>query len=406
MALIRLEGASFSYDAVPALKDVSLDVEKGDFLCMVGPNGSGKSTLLKLMDGMLVPDEGSILLGGRPASQYRRRDLARKLAIVPQSYALDFDFTAREVVEMGRYCHRGEAGARSVAGILDRLGVVELADRPFNELSGGERQMFVLAQALAQEPEALLLDEPASHLDVSHQLSIFDLLVRLNAEGMTVVCVLHDLNLALLYFKEAAMLYEGKLFAAGAIEEVLSPDSLASVYGVEAQVHKHAGRAYLTFSPRRRPARKLKVHLICGGGTGAALMRRLVDLGYFVSVGVVNAMDTDEVTARELGLPLVAEAPFTTITEDAYRENIELAGSADVAVLTAVPIGSGNLKNVNAVRELADGGMPVLAIAGIEGRDFTEEASGLLAGVPKLGLVSSDDEAVGALEEIWESSSC
>lgn len=403
MTLMELDRVSYSYDATPAVRGVSLSVDEGDFLCIVGPNGSGKSTLLKLMDGLLSPDEGFSLLAGKPALQYRRRELARKLAIVPQSYALDFDFTAREVVEMGRYCRRGEPGAGSVEGILERLGIGELAGRPFNELSGGERQMFVLAQALAQEPEALLLDEPASHLDVSHQLALFDMLVELNSEGLTVACVLHDLNLALLYFKRAAMLYEGELFAEGATEEVLSPDAIASVYGVQAYMHRHAGRTFLTFSPKRRPARKLRVHLICGGGTGAALMRRLVDLGYHVSAGVVNALDTDEVTARELGLPLAAEAPFTTITDVAHHENMALAGAADVVVLTAMPVGAGNLMNVVAARQASEAGKPVFAISGIAERDFTGKAALELAGAPTLRYAASEEKALEALEELWES---
>ncbi len=405
MAIIELEEASFAYDAAPAVDAVSLAVAEGDFLCIVGPNGSGKSTLLKLMDGLLVPGGGSVLVAGRPASEYRRRELARKLAIVPQSYSLDFDFTAREVVEMGRYCRKGEPGSRQVEGILDRLGVAGLADRPFNELSGGEQQMFVLAQALAQEPEVLLLDEPASHLDVSHQLALFDMLVRLNSEGLTVACVLHDLNLALLYFREAAMLDEGRLFARGPADEVLSPESIASVYGVQAFMHRHAGRTFLTFSPRRRPARKLKVHLICGGGSGAGLMRRLVDAGYHVSAGVVNTLDTDEVTARELGLPTAVEAPFSTFSDEAQRENEALIADCDVVVLTAVPVGAGNLPNVTAARRAAESGKRVLVAGGIEERDFTGRAAAELEGVTGIRRVSSDEEIMTVLEEQWAASS-
>jgi len=405
MPLIELDRITFSYDDTPAINGLSLSVGEGDFLGIVGPNGSGKSTLLKLIDGLLAPDQGSSLISGRPADQYGRRELARKLAIVPQSYTLDFDFTARQVVEMGRYCRKGEPGRAVVNELLERMGVEALAGRPFNELSGGEKQMFVLAQALAQQPEVLLLDEPASHLDVSHQLALFDMLVELNSEGLTVACVLHDLNLALLYFKRMAMLSEGGLFVEGAPEEVLSPEMIASVYGVQAYMHKHAGRTFLTFSPRRRPARKLRVHLICGGGTGASLMRRLLDLGYRVSAGVVNAMDTDEVTGRELGLPLAAEAPFTTITDSAHRENMALARAADVIVLTAMPVGAGNFKNVVAVRQAAESGKQVLALSGVEERDFTQGAAAELSGAPGLRYVASDDEVVEGLEEIWESSS-
>lgn len=403
MALLTLEELLFSYGERPAVKGISLELERGEFAGVVGPNGSGKSTVLKLIDGVLKPGAGRVLIDGREASVYRRRELARKVALVPQSYGVEFDFTAREIVEMGRYCRRGEPGVRVIDGLLERLGIAALAGRPFNELSGGEKQMFVLAQALAQEPDLLLLDEPASHLDVAHQLALFDMLAELNAEGLTVLCVLHDLNLALLYFRKMAMFDAGALFASGATEEVLSPDNIAAVYGVQAYMHRHAGRTFLTFSPRRRRAGKLRVHLVCGGGTGAGLMRELVDLGYRVSVGVVNALDTDEVTARELGLQLAAEAPFTVITPDAYRENLALARAADVVVLTSMPVGAGNFENVVAVRRAAEAGKRVLAVSGVEERDFTGQAAAELERAAGITYVGSDADVVRALEERWES---
>lgn len=403
MSLLRLEELTFSYGERPAVRGLSLAVERGEFAGIVGPNGSGKSTVLKLIDGVLKPGAGRALVDGREASSYPRRELARKVALVPQSYDVDFDFTAREIVEMGRYCRKGEPGEAAVDRLLERLNIAGLASRPFNELSGGEKQMFVLAQALAQEPDVLLLDEPASHLDVSHQLTLFDMLAELHAEGLTILCVLHDLNIALLYFKKMSMLDSGRLFAEGGAEEVLSPENIAAVYGVRAYMHRHAGRTFLTFSPRRRPAGKLKVHLVCGGGAGAGIMRELVDLGYRVSAGVVNALDTDEVTARELGLPLAAEAPFTTITPEALSKNLALARDSDVVVLLSTPVGTGNFDNVVAVRRAAETGKRVLAVEGLRERDFTGKAASELSRAPGISYVRSDGEVVRALEEIWES---
>lgn len=406
MAVVELKEVTFSYNEEPALKSLSFKVEQGDFLGVVGPNGSGKSTLLKIIDGILMPGEGQSLVRGKAVKGYSRRILARELALVPQSFSLDFDFTAREVVEMGRYARKGLEGSRlGIDELLDKLEISALADRPFPQLSGGEKQMVVLAQALAQEPGVLLLDEPAAHLDVSYQLRLFDWLRKLNGEGLTIVCVLHDLNLALLYFDRMLMLSAGKLFASGPTEEVLSPEIIEAVYGVRAYTHRHAGRTFLTFSPRSRPTRKEKVHLVCGGGTGSHLMRELVDLGYSVSAGVINAMDTDEVTGRELGLAIAAEAPFTPITDEAHEENLALIRDADLVILTEVPLGSGNIRNVSAFAEAARLGKKAWALERVEELDFTGEAAGLLAGIEGLRYLRDARHVLAELGETggWES---
>jgi iron complex transport system ATP-binding protein len=317
------------------------------------------------------------------------------VALVPQLFSLDFDFTALEVVEMGHYC-RGEGDARACArAALETLRVEHLADRPFPQLSGGERQMVVLAQALTQQPDVLLLDEPVSALDVAHQLQFFDCLRRLNAGGLTVACVLHDLNLALQYCRSLLMLSRGRVAAWGPAGEVLEPQTIGTVYGVGAHLHRHAGRAYLTFSPRSRPERRGRVHLVCGAGTGAALMRELTDLGFAVSAGVVNALDTDEVTGREMGLPMAVEAAFSAISDEAHAENLVLAAAADLVILTDVPIGPGNLRNLEAVRAVSDHGTLAWRIGGLAGRDFSGAATGVdLSGVREF------PDAAAMLEEL------
>jgi iron complex transport system ATP-binding protein len=230
--------------------------------------------------------------------------------------------------------------------------------------------MVVLAQALVQQAPLLLLDEPAASLDVSHQLRLFDLLRELNRNGLTVICVLHDLNMALHYFDKLLVLSDGAVAAWGTADEVVKPETLEAVYGVRAFLHRHAGRTFLTFSPRPRAARKGRVHLVCGGGTGSHLMRELVDSGYEVTAGVVNALDSDEVTGRELGLQMAIEAPFSAIGDAAHAENVALMRAADLVLVTAVPFGHGNARNVAAVREVLAAGKPVWAAEGVLQNDF------------------------------------
>lgn len=396
--VVSVRDVGFSYEVRPVLRRVSFDVAAGDFVGIVGPNGSGKSTLLDLIDGVLRPAEGEVTVCGRHTGAYRRREMAREVALVPQHFALDFDLSVREVVEMGAYCRGGDVAANEAEQTLERLGVASLSMRRFSQLSGGEKQLVVLAQALMQRAQILLLDEPASALDVSHQLRLFDLLRRLNSEGLTVLCVLHDLNLALHYFRKLLVFSEGEVAAYGPSEDVLRPEIVEAVYGVRAFLHKHAGRTYLTFSPRPRVQRRGRVHVICGGGTGSGLLRELVDAGYDVSAGVLNALDSDEDTGRELGLPMAVEAPFSPVGDEAHAENLALIDGADLVVVTAVPVSHGNERNIAAALQAAAAGKPVWAAAAVRGEDFTGVTAGLEAAGVR--LYSDADElraAVAAL---------
>ncbi len=399
--LVEVRGASFAYDVErPVLKRVSFAVQRGDFVGVVGPNGSGKSTLLDLIDGVLAPVEGAVLVAGRPTRQYKRRDIAREIALVPQHFALEFGLTVREVVEMGAYCRGADCSPASAAAMtLDRLGIAALAERPFPELSGGEKQMVVLAQALVQSAGVLLLDEPASSLDVSHQLALFELLRELNGDGLTVICVLHDLNLALTYFDRLLVLSRGGVAAWGPTAEALSPDVLEAVYGVRAHLHRHAGRTFLTFSPQRasRARERGRVHLVCGGGTGSSLMRELSDRGYSVSAGVLNALDSDEVTGRELGLPMAVEAPFAPIGDDSHAENLRLLADADLVVLTDVPLGRGNARNLEAVHGALARGTQVWVLEGLLDQDRTRATVSLRDTVAR--FVADESALLAALDE-------
>lgn len=398
MSLVSMRDVDFAYDERPVLRRISFDLEAGEFIGIVGPNGSGKSTLVDLIDGILHPGSGQVLVNGVTTRKYRRRDMAREVALVPQHFDLDFDLAVSEVVEMGAYCRGKESPVCDDAELtLARLGVADLASRRFSELSGGEKQLVVLAQALMQRAPLLLLDEPASALDVSHQLRLFDLLQELNADGLTVLCILHDLNLALHYFDKLLVLSDGEVAAFGPPDEVLRPEILEAVYGVRAYMHRHAGRTYLTFSPRLRGERRGHVHVVCGGGTGAGLMRELVDAGYEVSAGVLNALDTDEETGRELGLQMAVEAPFSPVGDEAHADNLELMRAADLVIVTAVPVSHGNARNIDAAREALTAGTPVWAHEGLLENDF----AGVTAGLANAGVefFAGDAELLTAVRE-------
>ncbi len=249
--LVEVEGLCFGFGERPVLCGVSLSVKPGEFLALLGANGSGKSTLLRLIGGALRPGAGEVRLDGTPTRAIPRRALARRVATVAQSPILPEGFTVAEYVMLGRTPFlralqaEGPADWAAARRALVAAGCLDLAGRLLGELSGGERQRAVLARALAQEPELLLLDEPTAHLDPGYGQELLATLLRLNREeGLTVLAVLHDLNLAAAACPRLVLLHDGRLVADGASEEVITPALLKLAYGYDAQVipHPQTGR--------------------------------------------------------------------------------------------------------------------------------------------------------------------
>ena len=246
-ALLEAERLSFAYGPRAVLSEVDLAVAPGELVGVIGPNGGGKTTLVRLLSGVLAPRAGSVRFKGAALGAYRRRELARRLAVVPQDPTLEFPFTALEVVLMGRAPHLPALGfprAHDLAvarAAMARLDVAGLEDRPLDRLSGGERQRVLLARAVTQEPEVLLLDEPTTHLDLRHQAGIYDIVAELRrTRGIAVVSVLHDLNLAALYCDRLVLLAGGRVVCEGRPAAVLTPEVLRTAYATEVYVGTNA----------------------------------------------------------------------------------------------------------------------------------------------------------------------
>jgi len=256
--MLTADRVSFAYRAGAPLvvNDASLTLAQGDLVGILGPNGSGKTTLLKMLSGTLTPTAGTITFDRRPLSGWTRRELARRIALVPQETHAPFDFTVLDIVLMGRFPHLGAFALEGPADLeiarqaLASTGTSAFEDRPFATLSGGEKQRVVIASALAQSPELLLLDEPTASLDLGHQLDVQLLLHNLNSErGVTMVLSTHDLNLAAALCRHLILLRDGRVVAQGPTDEVLTPATVRALYGVEADVHRHAAAGHLTVTP-------------------------------------------------------------------------------------------------------------------------------------------------------------
>ena len=248
MTIIEINNLDFTYDKQAAdesfhLSVPSWKVEKGSFFSIVGPNGCGKSTLLKLITGLLTPNKGSIIVAGNNIEKINKRDYSKIIAYVPQSVVTIFPFSVYEIVMMGRTPYMNLMGfekdedRRLVNEALDLMKLNDLRKKGINEISGGEAQRVFIARSIAQQADIILLDEPSSHLDLHHQLKIFDMLLHLcEDKGLTIVAVSHDLNLVGIYSKEVIFMNDGTIAIDGDKRSIFTKENIKKIFSVDAEV--------------------------------------------------------------------------------------------------------------------------------------------------------------------------
>jgi iron complex transport system ATP-binding protein len=407
---LELQGVTAGYTGEPVLRNVSIEVREGEVVGLVGPNGSGKTTVVRTASRALRPSAGRIAVrGGKDLYAIGAREAARLVAVVPQDVLPAFSFTALELVLMGRSPYLSPWGgggpedwARARAAMA-ATRVQHLADRPVDELSGGERRRVVLAQALAQGAPVLVLDEPTTHLDVRHVLDLLGIVRGLAVlERTAVLAILHDLSLAASTCDRLVVLHRGEVVSEGVPEAVVTPSLLREVYGVEAEVmtDEMTGRPSVRVgAPRPAPPRLgRRAHVVGGAGRGAPVMRKLAEAGFDVSVGVLHASDTDAAVAERLNLIRVSVPPFSHIDAEAGEAVRALMQEADLLVVCDAPFGPGNVENLRLALESARAATPIYLIeqVPIEERDFTDgTATELWHALRRVAtVVSSYDELV------------
>ncbi len=439
--LLRFEALSFGYGGTPLFAEVSLAIAAGEMAGLLGPNGTGKTTLLRLATGTLHPQRGRVLLDERDLRAWPRRDIARRIAVVPQEFSTPFAFTVRELVSLGRTPYLSFLGTesradwRAIEEALEATGTASLANRVFNELSGGERQRVALAMALAQQPELLLLDEPTTHLDLKYQIGMLELIQRLNRErGITIVATMHDLNLAARYFPRLVLFQRG-VVADGPPVEVLQRRLLSRVYEVPVEVGILQGAAHLSIIPpdiaedARQDQEAVSVeteavgplvHLIGGGGSAALLMRGLADARIPFSIGALHIGDSDYGLALRLAVVVISEQPYAPVAPAAAAQVRDALKRVRAQILCPMPVGPGNVVLLRLALEAAQNGLHTLLLepasatitdsdaspdtarllARIAGRDYTGgEGTALYADLLQAGaqVVGTVPEATAAL---------
>ncbi|MDO5410897.1 MAG: heme ABC transporter ATP-binding protein [Lachnospiraceae bacterium] len=362
--MLRCLHTAAGYGERNILKDITMSAYEGEFVGLIGANGAGKSTLIKCISGLIPLRKGSITICGKEHSALKSRERAQLVAVVPQSYNVEYDFTVEDIVMMGRNPYlslrksEGKEDFEIVKEAMEATNTEQFRGRLYNELSGGERQRVVLARAIAQKPQIILLDEPTSALDIHHQIEVMELISRLNQEeSMTVVAVLHDINMASRFCKRIVMLQNGVITADGTPAEVINRKNMESLYQMKMLIQESP----LFQKPQIIPVRVMEekkigmnrhIHVICGASGAVRLLEELDSRGYFVTAGVLNQGSEDWAVCRELNLPCVEIEPFTPVTEEKQQENLKLMADADAILIADVPFGKSNLMNLRGLENI------------------------------------------------------
>ncbi|HEX9896731.1 MAG TPA: ABC transporter ATP-binding protein [Dehalococcoidales bacterium] len=360
--ILRTDKLTVGYGKKTVVADINVMLMKGQFVCLLGPNGSGKSTILKTIVHILAPLGGEVYLNDREISRMSNQDMAKTTAVVltePISAGL---LTAYDVVMLGRHPHTGFMGKPTVKDsekVIEALKMVNaenIAQRYFTELSDGEKQKTLLARALAQEPQLIVLDEPTSHLDARHRIEVMLILRQLTQEkGVTVIASLHDIDLAMKACDVALLIKDEHILACGTPEDVLKEDLVAELYGMDrATFSAYLGGVELKGNKSGKP-----VFVVAGAGSGASVYRALTKHGFSIITGVLAENDIDFHIATAVGATTVKSPAYDVISQDTYAEALKLLDEVAQVIDAGFPVGAMNQPNLDLIRWALDEGKTV-----------------------------------------------
>ncbi len=352
--MMKTQKLAVGYGNKTVVDNIEVEMLKGQFICLLGPNGSGKTTILRCLARLLAPLQGAVYLKGQLLYRLKPDQLAKTLAVVLTERLSPGLITAFDIASMGRYPYTGFFGKLSEEDrqktweALRLVNAGELAGRYFNELSDGEKQKVLLARALAQEPEVIILDEPTSHLDVRHRLEVMAILRRLIREkGITVIVSLHEVDLALKTSETVILVKDGKILACGPPEDVLAEKTVAYLYDVHYAHFNH----YLGTIELKNNEKGVSVYVVAGAGSGANIYRLLSKHGFSIITGVIHKNDIDYHVGQGIGAAVIGENPFVEIGDDAYNWALDSLKEINYVIDAGFPVGPLNRRNCELLLE-------------------------------------------------------
>lgn len=362
----KTEDMAVGYHGHILIHDINILLEKGKILTLIGPNGAGKSTILKSITRHLETISGKVFVGGQSLQQWQPRELAKQVAVVLTDRIRPELTTCAEVVAMGRYPYTNlfgrltEQDKAAVQEALERVHALDLAGRDFATLSDGQRQRILLARALCQEPEVIVLDEPTAYLDIRYKIELLNILREMALQKqLTVILSLHEIDLAM-KISDYLLCVKGETIASfGTPEEVLQNHVIEQLYGME------AGSYNLLFGSVElpKPEGEPKVFVIAGAGCGIPVYRALQKKGIPFATGILFENDVDFQVARALSSCVVSASAFEEITDEQYRKAAKLVLQCRAIIDAGTPIGTGNLKNRQLLQLAREKEIPIHSVA-------------------------------------------
>ena len=344
---LRTEGLSVGYGGKPLIKDLNVGFGEGEIVTLIGPNGAGKSTILKTLTRHLSAVAGTVLISGTDVEQIRFRELARKMAVVLTDRAKPELMTCRDVVAMGRYPYTGSLGKLTeedqtiVNDAMEMVNVLDLADRDFQTLSDGQRQRVLLARAICQQPEIIVLDEPTSFLDIRYKVELFAILKRMAREKhTTVVMSLHEIDLAQKVSDKILCVKGDTVEHFGTPDEVCGGGLIPRLYEVGPETYNPLMGSIEMEKPEGEP----EAFVISACGSGIPVYRQLQKQGVPFAAGILHENDVDCQVAAALASRVVTEKPFHEISEQTLREALDVMAGCGRILLCSVPLGPGNAR--------------------------------------------------------------
>lgn len=347
------------YDGKPLIKEINIQLNKGEILTLIGPNGAGKSTILKSITRQLSLISGTVYLEQEQMSRMTNREVSKKLAVVLTERMRPELMTCEDVVSTGRYPYTGTLGILSaedkekVKSAMEMVHAWDLKDRDFTAISDGQRQRILLARAICQEPEIIILDEPTSFLDIRHKLELLAILKKMVLEKqMTVIMSLHELDLAQKISDQVICVHGDHIEKYGAPEEIFTSDYIRKLYGITRGSY-NAEFGCVEMEP---PAGKPEVFVIGGNGSGIPVYRKLQRQGIPFVTGVLHTNDADYQVAKELAAKVITEKPFECISESAFEEALEFMGKCEKVYCPLKDFGIMNEKNRELLKKAKETG--------------------------------------------------